>query len=92
MRYSPLKHDVVRLRFPSKKLVVTLNPFDYFITREILDIKLRQRGKVMRMDLGENDFYAHFSKDGKYQLTWRFGKDRGFYFCKNGTIGGKARF
>ena len=86
MRYSPLGPEVVRLRFPSKRLVVTLNPFDYFITKEILEIKLARRGKIMRMDLGDNDFYAHFSKTGKYQLTWRIGETNGFYFSKNGKI------
>ena len=86
MRYTPFGPEIVRVRFPSNKIVVTMNPFDYFLTREIMEIKISKRGPIMCMDLGENYFYAHFSRDGKYQLTWRIGDDYGFYFCKHGRI------
>lgn len=73
-------------------IVITLSPFDFYITREIMEIRLRQRGKIIKMDLGDNDFYAHFSENGKYQLTWRIGEDFGFYFCKNGHIENRIKF
>jgi hypothetical protein len=73
-------------------LVITLSPFDFHLTKEILEIKLSGRGKMLKMDYGDNDFVAHFSKDGKYQLTWRFGEDLGFYFCKNGVIQNRIIF
>ena len=73
--------------------ILVMNPFDFHLTKEIIEFKLKNlRRKMLKMDIGEHDFYAHFSRDGKYQLTWRFGEsDTGFYFCKNGSITGGIR-
>jgi hypothetical protein len=95
-RYPQMFRPVTRsARAGAKGLckIVTLNPFDFHLTKEIIEFKLKNlRRKMLKMDIGEHDFYAHFSRDGKFQLTWRFGEsDFGFYFCKNGSIKNEIR-
>jgi hypothetical protein len=64
--------------------ILTMNPFDLYLTREMLKLKLERRTPALIFDICCNERIIYNSCDGKWQLQWDLvtpsGERSSFYF------------